>query len=226
MTLLGKVAIVTGGTGGIGRAIDDALFNAGCVVLGFGTKVADLADRTQRSGLIEGLAERAGRLDILINCAGEQAFYPAVDYPLDEWDHNLSLMLTAPFELSQQAARWMLAHGGGHIINILSTSSFQGARNVAGYVAAKHGLLGLTRALAIEWAPLIHVNAVAPGLTETDMTRSYITPERKAFLESITPAGRFCKPEEIADAVVWLCQTTAVYGQVITVDNGWMAKNG
>jgi NAD(P)-dependent dehydrogenase (short-subunit alcohol dehydrogenase family) len=115
--------------------------------------------------------------------------------------------------------------GGGHIVNILSTAAFQGARNITGYVAAKHGLLGLTRAMAVELAPKIHVNAIAPGITETDMIAD-MTPERRALLESITPAGRFCKPEEIADALMYILNSTGIYGQTITVDGGWLVKNG
>ena len=89
----------------------------------------------------------------------------------------------------------------------------------------KHGLLGVTRALAIELAPDIHVNAVAPGLIDTDMTKD-IEPERRALLESITPAGRFGQPEEIADAVMFLANSTFIYGQTIIIDGGWMCKNG
>ena len=141
------------------------------------------------------------------------------------WREQLELLLTAPFDLSQQAAKYMQAHGGGHIVNILSTAALQGARNIVGYVAAKHGLLGLTRAMAIELAPDIHVNAVVPGLTDTDLTGA-IEPDRRELLNSITPAGRFGKPEEIADAVMYLVNSTFVYGQTIIVDGGWMAKNG
>jgi NAD(P)-dependent dehydrogenase (short-subunit alcohol dehydrogenase family) len=220
------IALVTGGTRGIGFAIDAALSAAGYAVSGIGRKTGDLSKRHERHDIIQDVIELYGGLDVLVNCAGAQSFHKATEYPATEWDYELALMLTAPFELSQQAAKWMLAHDGGHIVNILSTSAFQGARNVAGYVAAKHGLLGVTRACAIEWAPKVHVNAVAPGLTDTDMTRAYITPERRALLESITPGGRFCTPEEIAAAVVFLVGSTAIYGQVITVDNGWMVKNG
>ena len=218
-----KIALVTGGSRGIGAAICKALLDAGIFVWSLDKKDCDLRDKTARQNIIKNTV-RQGRLDILINNAGSQRFAPASYITSTAWNQDISLMLTAPFDLCQQA--YPLMKDGGHIINILSTSAFQGARNIISYVAAKHGLLGVTRALAIEWAPKIHVNAIAPGLTETDMTRQYITPERKALLESITPSGRFSQPEEIADAVVYLINSTNVYGQVITVDGGWMAKNG
>jgi 2-deoxy-D-gluconate 3-dehydrogenase len=180
---------------------------------------------TMREGVIETVLQKFGGIDILVNNAGSQYSNSVLDY--QKWDYINSFMLMnyTPFVLSQTAARHMLAHNGGHIINILSTAAFQGARNIVGYVAAKHGLLGLTRALAVELAPKIAVNAIAPGLTNTDMTLG-IDPERRALLESITPAGRFCEPDEIAAALMFLVNSTGIYGQTITVDGGWMVKNG
>lgn len=213
---VGKRALVTGASKGIGKAIKLKLEDNGFDVFGLSREQCDL---------IEDAEFVTGKFDVLINNAGRQLSSPSDVYPRDVFRHNLELMAVAPLILSQNLYPYMHEHGG-HIINILSTSAFQGARNIVGYVAAKHALLGITRSLAIEWAPEIHVNAVAPGLTDTDMTRAYITPERKAFLESITPSGRFSKPEEIADAVMFLVNSTNIYGQVITVDGGWMAKNG
>jgi 2-dehydro-3-deoxy-D-gluconate 5-dehydrogenase len=229
-----SIAIVTGGTRGIGKACVNALKAAGhTVVVVARTKAdgelyiqADLSKRDERADIIQSVVYQFGGLDILVNNAGAQDHALFLNYTYPQWDYQIELMLTAPMDLSQQAARHMLTHGGGHIINILSTSAFQGARNISAYVAAKHGLLGLTRAMAIELAPLIRVNAVAPGLTQTAMTDTYITPERRALLESITPAGRFGKPEEVAEAVVFLTQSSYIYGQTITVDGGWIAKNG
>ncbi len=228
------IVLVTGGSRGIGKACVRALKDAGHTVAVAARHPADcdlflqadLSKIYERHGIIRQVVDKLGGLDVLVNNAGAQHHAPFVDYFGTDWDQQIELMLTAPFDLSQQAARYMLRHGGGHIVNILSTSAFQGARNISGYVAAKHGLLGLTRAMAIELAPTIHVNAIAPGLTETEMTRQYIAPERRALLDSITPAGRFCAPEEIADALLWLIDTTAVYGQTIVVDGGWLCKNG
>jgi NAD(P)-dependent dehydrogenase (short-subunit alcohol dehydrogenase family) len=229
-----SIAIVTGGTRGIGRAIVRALKDAGHIVIVIARTradgelhiTADLSQPRERYGLIDSVVGQFGGINILVNNAGAQHHAPFLNYTYPQWQHQIELMLNAPMDLSQQAARHMLAHGGGSIVNILSTSAFQGARNISAYVAAKHGLLGLTRAMAIELAPLIRVNAVCPGLTDTDMTAEYISTERRALLESITPAGRFGKPEEIAEAVMFLVNSTFIYGQTVTADGGWIAKNG
>ncbi|HLE92723.1 MAG TPA: SDR family oxidoreductase [Anaerolineales bacterium] len=228
------IALVTGGSRGIGAACVRALKDAGHTVAVAGrTRAdcdlfihADLTDFFGRNPVVSEVIDKLGSIDILVNNAGSQYHQNLIEYSAGRWREQIELMLTVPFFLSQEAARHMLAHGGGHIVNILSTSAFQGARNIAGYVAAKHGLLGLTRAMAIELAPLIRVNAVCPGLTQTSMVDEYITPERRKLLESITPAGRFGKPEEIAGALMYLISSTYVYGQVITVDGGWLSKNG
>jgi len=224
------IALVTGCTRGIGLAIVQALKKQGHTVAGVGRSDnapdCDLyiqEDLRYYSIAVRQTIDRFGGIDILINNAGHNISAPFVEY--GDLNDDLRLMVETPFYLSQQASRYMLAHGGGHIINILSTSAYQGARNVSGYVVAKHALLGLTRALAVELAPLIRVNAVAPGLVDTGFT-AHITGERRALLESITPAGRFVQPSEVADAVMFLINSTAIYGQVITVDGGWMVKNG
>jgi NAD(P)-dependent dehydrogenase (short-subunit alcohol dehydrogenase family) len=229
------IALVTGGTRGIGAACVRALKQAGHTVAVIGRsddfKDADLymqEDLTSNVGQmlsVEWVIKKLGGLDILVNNAGSQNHASFIDYDWDDWDYQIKLMLTAPFKMSQEAAHQMLATSGGHIVNILSTAALQGARNIAGYVAAKHGLLGLTRAMAIELAPKIHVNAIVPGLTNTDMLKD-MSPQRRALLESITPAGRFCEPEEVADALMYLVNSTGVYGQTVVVDGGWMAKNG
>lgn len=234
MTLEGKVALVTGGTRGIGLAIVKALRVEGCKVAVVHRSNLDEPDcevlyiqrdlrvEDQCYGIAQKLLDKFGGIDILVNnAAAHQNMAPVLDWTNREFDQSLSLMLMAPFILSKLCAIHMKP--SSHIINILSTSAFQGTRNNVGYVAAKHGLLGLTRALAVEWAPDIHVNAVAPGLTETDMIAD-MTPERRAFLKSITPGGKFCTPEDIAEAVLYLVNSKSIYGQVITVDNGWLAR--
>jgi NAD(P)-dependent dehydrogenase (short-subunit alcohol dehydrogenase family) len=229
------IALVTGGSRGIGQAIVKALKDKGhtVAVVGRSQDAPDCDYYIQQdlqysfdyssALIIDAVKARFGSIDILINNAGAQEQAKFIEY--QELEHDLDLMVRSPFYLSQCAAEFMLRHGGGHIINILSTAAFQGARNISGYVVAKHALLGMTRAMAIELAPLIHVNAVAPGLIKTDMT-SNITDERKELLNSITPAGRFGTPAEVADAVMFLLGNAFMYGQVVTVDGGWMAKNG
>lgn len=225
------IALVTGGTKGIGLAMVKALKREGYTVAVVGRSKdgpdcdlyirADLHDKAR--GIVDHVVKTLGGIDLLVNNAGEQIFSPFVDYKLADLHAQLELMLIAPFLLSQEAAMYM-PHGS-HIVNVLSTAAFQGARNISGYVTVKHALLGLTRAMAIELAPDIHVNAIAPGLTETDMIKN-ISPEREVLLKAITPMRRYCRPEEIADALIYLVKSTAVYGQTITVDGGWMAKNG
>jgi len=186
---------------------------------------ADLSEFYQTHNIIRRVVDTLGGLDILVNNAGAQAYGKFTEYNLTQFNRDYNLMVLAPFLLSQQAAKHMLAHGGGHIVNVLSTVAFQGARNISGYVTAKHALLGLTRAMAVELAPTIRVNAISPGLVETDMTAG-ITPERKVLLNSITPAGRFVTPDEVAGALLYLINSTVVYGHTVIVDNGWLSKNG
>ena len=209
-------ALVTGGTRGIGAAMVRALHVAG-------HKVASVGSDDFYPDIVNKAVESMGGIDILVNNAGYQVQQNFLDYSELDFYDQWRVMVKMPFILSQDAAKHMKS--GGHIVNILSTSAFQAGRYICGYVSAKHALLGLTRAMAVELAPDIHVNAIVPGLTETDMTKD-MKPERRALLESITPAGRFCKPEEIAEALMYLINSTAIYGQTITVDGGWMAKNG
>jgi 2-deoxy-D-gluconate 3-dehydrogenase len=230
-------ALVTGGSRGIGAAMVKTLKDAGhkVAVIARSKQAIDCDMYIQRDmldemfyppGIIGLVVAKLGGLDILVNNAGAQHHESALTYPLSDWQEQIKLMLTIPFLMSQAAAAYMLEHTGGHIVNVLSTSAFQGARYIPGYVAAKHGLLGLTRAMAVEFAPKIRVNAIAPGLVSTQMTATYIEPERRALLESITPAGRFGEPEEIAGALLYLIQSSYTYGQTIVVDGGWLAKNG
>lgn len=163
-----RVAVVTGSSRGLGLAMSEGLAAAGARLACIGVSAdykdlqrrveacggelayfqTDLADRSQRNGLIDRVVERFGRLDILVNCAGIQHRQSAMEFDLTRWDTILNLMLTAVFELCQQAARVMERQGGGKIINIASLASFQGGWTVPAYTAAKHGVAGLTKALA------------------------------------------------------------------------------
>ena len=170
----GKTALVTGGRRGLGKAMALGLAEAGADVAIIGKQSSaddildaiqamnrrglylqvDLSKREERNGLIAKVVKTFGRLDILINNAGAQSCSPLENYTHEQWDLDLSVMLTAVFELSQQAAEIMKTQRSGKIINMASISSFQGARGIIGYSTAKHGIVGLTKCLANELAPL------------------------------------------------------------------------
>ena len=189
---------------------------------------ADLSDRSQRNGLVDRVVERFGRLDILVNCAGIQHRQPAIEFDLARWDTILSLMLTAVFELSQQAAKVMERQGGGKIINIASISSFQGGWTVPAYTAAKYGVAGLTKALANEWAAKnIHVNAIAPGYFDTEMCAAIVNdPVREPQIRCRIPAGRWGRPADLVGPLLFLASDASDYvdGHVLVVDGGWMGR--
>jgi 2-dehydro-3-deoxy-D-gluconate 5-dehydrogenase len=246
--IAGRVAAVTGGSSGLGLAMSQCLAAAGAKLAVIGSRPqcdeiqrsvaecggemayfqADLADRSRRSGLIDRVVERFGRLDILVNCAGVQHRQPAVDFALDKWDQIISLMLTAVFELSQQAAKIMQRQGGGKIINIASIASFQGGWTIPAYTAAKHGVAGLTKALANEWAAHhIHVNAIAPGYFDTEMCVALINdPVREPKIRERIPAGRWGTPDDLAGPLLFLASDASNYvdGHVLLVDGGWMGR--
>ena len=242
----GKVALVTGGRRGLGLAMARGLAAAGARLavvsasrdagavqaLAGQTEVfylpADLSDRAERAGLIDKVLERFGRLDILVNCAGIQHRQPAAEFDLGQWDRILSLMLTGVFELSQQAARVMLSGGGGKIVNIASVCSFQGGWTIPAYTAAKHGVVGLTRALANEWAAHhINVNALAPGYFDTDMCAAIRRdPVREPTIRQRIPAGDWGRPEDLVGPLLFLVSEASryVHGHVLVVDGGWMGR--
>jgi 2-dehydro-3-deoxy-D-gluconate 5-dehydrogenase len=187
-----------------------------------------LAERSQRAGLIDKVVDRFGRLDILVNCVGIQHRRPAVDFELERWDQIISLMLTGVFELSQQAGRAMERQGGGKIVNIASVCSFQGGWTIPAYTAAKHGIVGLTKALANEWAAKnIHVNAIAPGYYDTEMCEAIVNdPVREPKIRERIPAGRWGKPEDLVGPLLFLASDASDYvdGHVLVVDGGWMGR--
>jgi len=242
----GKIAVVTGGTKGIGKAIAIAMAQAGAdiavvsrsthpaiekTILDLGRTymhhAADLTEREQTRKVIPAVVEKMGDLDILVNNAGIIRRSPAVDHSEDDWDATLESDLTATFILSQAAGRIMLKKGEGKIINIASALSFQGGLNVVAYVSAKHGVVGLTRALANDWASKgVNVNAIAPSFFVTSLTEAIRKdPERSKSITARTPAGRWGTPEDIAGAAVFLASPASdfIHGVVLPVDGGWMA---
>jgi 2-deoxy-D-gluconate 3-dehydrogenase len=244
----GRVALVTGARRGLGLALSEGLAAAGarlaCVgqakecdelrrrTESLGAEMvyfqADLGDRSQRTGLVDQVVERFGRLDVLVNCAGIQHRQPSMEFDLGRWDAILSLMLTAVFELSQQAARVMERQHGGKIINIASLASFQGGWTIPAYAAAKHGVAGLTKALANEWAAKnIHVNAIAPGYFDTQMCAALVNdPAREPQIRSRIPAGRWGQPADLVGPLLFLASDASNYvdGHVLVVDGGWMGR--
>ena len=246
--LSGRVALVTGGRRGLGKAMALGLGGAGAHVAvvsasdehdelskafeAVGAELtyvqADLADRPQRDGLIDRVVAQTGRLDILVNNAGIIHREPAVDFAVDKWDAMLNLMLTAVFELSQQAGRIMIAQGGGKIINIASLMSFQGGWTVPAYAAVKSGVAGLTRALANEWAAKnVNVNAIAPGYFATDLTEALRNdPVREPKIRQRIPADRWGMPDELVGPLLFLASDASryVHGHVLAVDGGWLSR--
>ncbi|WP_336920987.1 SDR family oxidoreductase [Aquipuribacter sp. SD81] len=247
--LTGRFAVVTGATRGIGAATAVALAQAGADVVGVGSTrppgadvadavrshgrsfeglVCDLADRGAVEALGADLAARERPVDVLVNNAGTIRRAPAAEHDLVDWDHVVAVDLTSQFVLTQAVGRAMLARGRGKIVFTASLLSFQGGITVPGYAAAKHGVVGLTKALANEWAAQgVNVNAVAPGYVETDNTASLREdPERAAAILARIPAGRWARADDIAQAVVFLAAPASdyVHGTVLAVDGGWLGR--
>jgi 2-deoxy-D-gluconate 3-dehydrogenase len=246
-SLEGRVAVVTGARTGIGQAIALGLAGAGARLVIWGhdaslgetaemlrkdgqlvrTIDADLADRDRVDKACSELLKETS-VDILVNNAGIIRRGPAIDSPAEDWDAVMAVNLDAAFFLSQRFARPMLERGGGKIINIASVLSAQGGMNVVAYAAAKHGIAGLTRALANEWAPRgVQVNAIAPGYITTKATKPlFEDPVRqKAILDRI-PAGRWGSPDDLVGAAVFLSSPASDYvsGHVLAVDGGWLSR--
>lgn len=242
-----KVALVTGGRRGLGLAMSLGLAKAGArvAVAARGADPGELTDRladnadwayfpcdlsqrSERRELVPAVVKRFGRLDILVNCAGIQHRQSATEFSLDKWDEITSLMLTGVFELSQQAARVMIPQGGGKIIIIGSVCSFQGGWTIPAYTAAKHGVVGLTRALANEWASKnINVNCIAPGYFDTDMCAAIkADPVREPKILERVPAGRWGQPEDLVGPLLFLASDASAFmhGSVLTVDGGWLGR--
>jgi 2-deoxy-D-gluconate 3-dehydrogenase len=249
-SLDGKLAVVTGARRGIGLAMADALAAAGADVVavsaalestggtarerveGHGRRFwgmrADLADRDAVRALIGRLDQLDRPVDILVNNAGTIFRAPAAEHPDEAWDRVLEVNLTAPFVLARGIGAGMVARGQGKIVFTASLLSFQGGITVPGYTASKHGLAGVTKALANEWAGAgVNVNAVAPGYIATDNTRALRDdPIRSGAILERIPAGRWGRPEDLAGAVVFLASPASdyVHGTVLAVDGGWLGR--
>jgi len=218
----GKTAIVTGASRGLGAAMADALEEAGAKVIRVSSAEVDLSDR-------DAVAKFQADADILVNNAGIIRRASILDYSDEDWDEVIEVNLRAAFTLSRDFARRLVERKrGGRIINVASMLSFQGGIRVAAYTAAKSGLLGLTRAMANELAPMnINVNAIAPGYMATDNTKALREdPQRSRDILARIPAGRWGTPDDLKGAVVYLASDASAYvhGSVLVVDGGWMAR--
>ncbi|MEK3731323.1 MULTISPECIES: 2-dehydro-3-deoxy-D-gluconate 5-dehydrogenase KduD [Paenibacillus] len=245
--LSGKTAIVTGAARGLGQGIAIALAEAGADIVAVsmsssketidkiesvGRKASeisvDLSDHTKLQATFDQALELTGHVDILVNNAGIIRRTPAKDHSAQDWFDVIDLNLNSVFLLSQIAGKHMLERGSGKIINICSMLSYQGGINVPGYTASKHGVAGLTKAFANEWAAGgVQVNGIAPGYIETDNTAQIRQdPERHKSITDRIPAGRWGKPEDIGGPAVFLASSASDYmnGHILCVDGGWMAR--
>jgi len=245
--LSGKTAVVTGASSGIGQAIAVALAAAGARVAGVARSSqeetarrveaagkdylaieADLATIKPVDRIVDEAIAWAGRADILINNAGIIRRADPLEFSEQDWDDVINVDLKSVFFLAQAFARRALARGGGaKIVNVASILAFVGGIRVPSYAASKHGVAGITKLLANEWAAKgINVNAIAPGYVRTEATQALQDdPVRSERLLSRIPAGRWGAPEDIGGAAVFLSSRAADYchGTILVVDGGWLA---
>ena len=225
--LAGRTALVTGSSRGIGKAMADALEEAGAAVLRTSSKDCDLSDRAAVRAFIERV-RKEHQIDILVNNAGTILRKPAAEHPDEWWDKVIDVNLNAQFILAREFGKDMVARGWGKIVFTCSLLSFQGGITVPGYAASKGGVAQLVKALANEWAPKgVNVNGIAPGYIATDNTAALrADPVRSRQILERIPAGRWGEATDIAGACVFLCSPAADYvnGVVLPVDGGWLAR--
>jgi NAD(P)-dependent dehydrogenase (short-subunit alcohol dehydrogenase family) len=246
----GKVGLVTGGTSGIGRETAVLFAKAGAKVVITGRREvqgnetiemvraaggdalfvkSDVSKAAEVETLIQKVVERFGRLDIAFNNAGiEGVQAPIVRQSEEDWDRTIAINLKGVWLCLKYEIRQMLRQGGGGaIVNMASTIGLIGTAGVAAYSASKHGVIGLTKTAALENAKSgIRINAVCPGFTETPMAdRIFRAPAVRKYAVDCHPIGRFGRPAEIAEAVVWMCSDRASFmtGQSLVLDGGFLA---
>jgi NAD(P)-dependent dehydrogenase (short-subunit alcohol dehydrogenase family) len=246
--LAGRTAVVVGGTTGIGRALALGLADAGADVVATGRRAgavdetaaaiesrgrrtlrrpSDVGSLASLEGLRQACLDAFGRVDIVVAAAGVTKRVPTVDMTEADWNRILDTNVTGMFRTYQVFAPGMIARGGGRLIGVASLASFVGLQEVAAYTASKAAVAGLTRALSVEWARHgVTVNAIAPGVFETDLNREILKGARGREFLMRTPMGRFGRTEELAGAAVYLASDAAsfVTGQLIAVDGGFLAS--
>ena len=261
MDLKGKAAVVTGSTSGIGHAIAAALAGAGARVMINGIEAADAGEAIARAlseehgvetrysgadmsrpdevtGLVDATVGAFGSVDIVVNNAGIQHTAPIEEFPVEKWDAIQAIMLGSAFHSIRRAIPHMQQRGWGRIVNTASAHGLVASPNKAAYVSAKHGLVGLTKVVALENADKgITCNAICPGWVETPLIRRQIEDlaEREglsiedAKVELVRhkqPSKRFVQPEQIGAMAVYLCSDAAaqITGASLSIDGGWTAQ--
>jgi len=248
--LRGKVAVITGATGGIGRGLSLALAGAGANVALLGRRedeLAELAETIARrldvaatwhavdvldeagvAAVFQSIAQAHEGLDILVNSAGIAALGPALDIPLSEWRQGLRVNLEGTFICCRAAARHMLPRGRGKIINISSVRGLQGRSGYSSYAPSKAGVNLLTKSLACEWSPGgVCVNAIAPTFIRTEMNAAIVDdPQQRQAIEARIPMGRLGQVPDLFGAAVFLASAASdfITGTVLYVDGGWTAE--
>jgi NAD(P)-dependent dehydrogenase (short-subunit alcohol dehydrogenase family) len=250
MELRGKVAIVTGGTSGIGRETAVLFAKAGAKVVVAGRRdregketiglvrtaggeglfvKTDVSRAAEVEALVRKTVEKFGRLDIAFNNAGiEGNWIPIAEQPEEDWDQTMAINLKGMWlSLKYEIQQMLKQGGGGAIVNMASVAGLIGSAGAATYIASKHGVMGLTKAAALETAKNgIRINVVCPAVIETPMgERLFGAPEAKKFALGLHPLGRFGTPTEVAEAVLWMCSDKAAFmtGQSLVLDGGMLA---